>query len=71
MENAVSHSFPQDDPERSESLRAFARLLARTAVREVLADGDRGGRDSEASRAPTETVVRPPCTPKFEQETGA
>ncbi len=64
--------FRQDDPEETpESLRAFARLLARAAVREVLVAGSRGGRDSEASRAPTESVVRPPCTPKLEQETGA
>ncbi len=63
--------FLQDDPETSETLRAFARLLARAAVREVLVAGSRGGRDSEASRAPTESVVRPPCTPKLEQETGA
>ncbi len=71
MENAVSHSFRQDDPETSESLRAFARLLARAAVREVLVAGSRGGRDSGSSRAPTASVVRPPCTPKLEQETGA
>ncbi len=63
--------FLQDDPETSESLRAFARLLARAAIRELLAAGNRSGRDSEASRAPTESVVRPPCTPKLEQETGA
>ncbi len=63
--------FRQDDPETSESLRAFARLLARAAARELLAAGNRGGLESEASRATTETVVRPPCTPKFEQETGA
>ncbi len=63
--------FLQDDPETSESLRAFARLLARAAARELLAAGNRGGRDSEASRAPTESVARPPCTPKFERETGA
>ena len=67
----MSHSFRQDDPERSESLRAFARLLARAAVREVLVAGSRGGRDSEASRAPTESVAQPPRTPKFKQETGA
>ena len=63
--------FRQDDPETSESLRAFARRLARAAVREVLVAGNRGGRDSEASRAPTETVAQPPCAPKLEQETGA
>ncbi len=63
--------FRQDDPETPKSLRAFARLLARAAVREVLVAGSRGGRDSEASRAPTESVGRPPCTPKFEPETGA
>ncbi len=63
--------FQQDDPETSESLRAFARLLARAAVREVLAACNLGGRDSEGSRAPMESVGRPPCTPKFEQETGA
>ncbi len=67
----MPQSFGQDDPETSESLRAFARLLARAAARELLAAGNRGDRDSEASRAPTETVVRPPGTPKFEQETGA
>ncbi len=55
----------------TEALSPLARLLARVAAREVLAAGNRGGRDSEASRAPTESVVRPPVTPKFEQETGA
>jgi hypothetical protein len=53
------------------SLHDLARLLGRQAAREVLAAGNRGGRDSEASRAPTESVVRPSGTPKFEQETGA
>ncbi len=67
----MPHPFGQDDPETSEALRAFARLLARAAAREMPAAGNRGGRDSEASRAPTESVVRPPGTPKFEQETGA
>ncbi len=67
----MPQSVGQDNPEMSEALRAFARLLARAAGREVLAAGNRGGRDSEASRAPTESVVRPPGTPKFEPETGA
>ncbi len=67
----MPQSFGQDDPETSEALRAFARLLARAAAREVLAAGNRGGRDSEASRENTGSVVRPPGTPKFEQETGA
>ena len=67
----MPHPFGQDDPETSESLQAVARLLGRQAAREVRAAGNRGGRDSEASRAPTESVVRPPCTPKLEQETGA
>ena len=49
----------------------LVRLLARQGAREVLAAGNRGGRDSEASRAPTESVVRPPGTPKFKEETGA
>ncbi len=67
----MPHPFGQDDPETSEALRAFARLLARAAARELLAAGNRGGRDSDPSRAPTETVGRPPGTPKFEPETGA
>ncbi len=67
----MPHPFRQDHPETSESLQAIARLLGRQAARELLAAGNRGSRDSEASRAPTESVARPPGTPKFEQETGA
>ncbi len=68
----MPRSFRQEAPEKSESLRAFARLLARAAVREVLVAGSRGGRDSGKHHAhPRRAVGRPPCTPKFEQETGA
>ncbi len=47
----MPQSVGQDNPEMSEALRAFARLLARAAARELLAAGNRGGRDSEGSRA--------------------